>query len=116
MLALCHFKDEKNSFILYDKEDLKEISEQMGIEIEKEISLEELKKDYSLCPIMSVNDLILRSLSRRSRTATHILDELGISCWLKLEQEYNKVQEKKSYLSRSQRELVVSQYDFIINC
>lgn len=115
MFCLCHFKDNENHFILYDKNDLKEIAEQMHIEIEGEVSFEELKRNYASYPMVYVNDLILRSLNRRARTVTHVLDELNISCWAALKKEFDRIQEKKSKLSRSQRELVVNQYNFITN-
>ena len=115
MFALCHFKDNEDNFILYDEKDLKELAEHLNIEIEKEISFEELEKEYFNYPILAADDLFVRALSKRTRTATHILDELGISNWEKLKAEYEKVQEKKSYLSRSQRELVEKQYNLILS-
>ena len=116
MFALCHYKDDTLNFILYSKDDFKDVTEQMNIEIEKEITFEEFNKDYSFHPLMSLNDLILRSLNQKARTNTHVLNELNISCWQKLSDEYNKIQEKKSSLSRSQREMVVKTYEVITSC
>lgn len=113
MFALCHFKDNEINFVLYDKNDIKELAEHMNIEIEKEISFEEMKKDYSFYPIISANDLILRSLNSKSRTNSHVLDELGISRWINIENEWNKIQDKKSKLSKSQRDRVEDLYNFI---
>ena len=113
MFALCHFKDDKNSFVLCDKEDLKEVAEHMNIEIEKELSLEDVEKDYGVYPLIEANDLIIRTMTKKVKTATHKLDTLGISCWARLKQEYNKIQEKASYLSRSERELVVKHYEYL---
>ena len=114
MFALCHFKDDENQFILMDKEDLKEITKHINIEIEKELSFEEFDKDYSFYTLLSVNDLLLRSLNKKARTTAHVLDELHISCWMAVKKEYNKIQEKKSKLSRSQRDLVCKYYDAVI--
>lgn len=113
MFALCHFKDDENKFILCDKEDLKEIAEHMNIEIEKELIFEEFDKDYALYALMTVNDMLLRSMNKKARTTTHKLDELKISCWFALKREYNLIQEKKSNLSRSQRDLVEEHYNYI---
>ena len=113
MFALCHFKDETNSFVLFDKKDIKEVTKEMNIEVEETFNIEKLEKDFSLCPLLSLNDLILRMLNKKARTVTHVLDEVGISCWAKLNNEYSKIQEKKSYLSRSQREMVISQYNLV---
>ena len=113
MFALCHFKDKDDSFVLYDKKDLKEVTEHMNMEIEKEVSFEEFDKDLCFYPMLYVNDLLIRSIKPKARTNTHILDEVGISCWIKLKQEYDKIQEKKSYLSKSQRDIVEQQYHFI---
>lgn len=113
MFGLCHFKDDSNSFILFDDKDFKEVAEQLHIEIEKELSFEELEKDYSEIPILAVNDLLLRSMVGRHRTTTHVLDELGISCWNAIKEEYDKIMEKKSCLSRSQRERLLAHYNHI---
>ena len=114
MFALCKFKDKDFNFVLYDIEDFKELAEDINIEIEKELSFEEFEKDYSFYPMLYVNDLILRSFNNRSRTSSHILDELGISCWIKLKNEYNLIQEKKSKLSRSQREILTHLYNRVL--
>ena len=114
MFALCHFKDDENKFVLMDKEDLKEIAEHMSIEIEKELSFEEFDKDYSFYALLSVNDLLLKSLNRKARTTAHVLDELKISCWMAVKREFAKIQEKKSNLTRSQRERVTDYYNSII--
>jgi len=114
MFALCHFKDDENKFVLMDKEDLKEITEHMNIEIEKELSFEEFDKDYSFYALLSVNDLLLRSLNRKARTTAHVLDELKISCWMAIKKEFAKIQEKKSNLSRSQRDMVINYYNSIV--
>lgn len=113
MFALCHFKDETNSFVLFDKKDIAEVTKEMNIEVEKDFDFEEFDKNYSLYPLLSLNDLILRMLNKKARTITHVLDEVGISCWVKLKNEFSKIQEKKSYLSRSQREMVISQYNLV---
>lgn len=114
MFALCHFKDDENKFVLMDKEGIKEITEHMNIEIEKELSFEEFDKDYSFYALLSVNDLLLRSLNRKARTTAHVLDELKISCWMAIKKEFAKIQEKKSNLSRSQRDMVINYYNSIV--
>lgn len=113
MFALCHFKNNDNSFVLFDKKEIGEVVKEMGVEIEKDFGFEEFEKDYSLYPLLSLNDLLLRMLKPKARTITHVLDELGISCWVKLKQEYAKTQEKKSHLSCSQREMVIAQYNLV---
>jgi len=116
MFAFCKFKDKDDHFVLYDKKDLKEIVEQMNMEIEKEISFEEFEKDFALYPMLDVDDLIIRTVNHKARTATHILDELGISCLATLKKEYVKIQEKSSRLSKSQRDLVEKQYKYLQTC
>lgn len=115
MFALCHFKDNENTFVLMDNEDFKEVIEHLNIEIEKELSFEEFDKDYSLYPLLDVSDLILKSLNRNARTSTHVLDELKISCWMAVKKEFNKIQEKKSKLSKLQRDCVCNYYNFVIS-
>ena len=113
MFALCHYKDDKLKFVLYDKKDIKEVTEYMNIEVEETFDFEKFDKDFAFYPLMSLNDLLLRTLNKKARTATHVLDEVDISCWMKLKQEHAKIQEKKSYLSRSQRELVEKTFALI---
>lgn len=116
MFALCHFKDGDIKFVLFDKKDIKETTQYMGIEVETEFEYEEFDRDYSRFPLMSISDLIIRTMNKRARTTTHVLDEIGISCWMAIKQEYAKIQEKKSYLSRSQRDLVEKQYQLVKDC
>ena len=113
MFALCKFNNEELRFILYDEKDFTDTAKQMNIEIEESMDFAKFAKDFALYPLMAPNDLIIHSLNHKFRTATDRLDEVGISCWAKLKQEYAKVQEKKSNLSRSQRELVEKQYTLI---
>jgi len=116
MFALCHFKENKDKvFILWDKEDIKEIAECFNIEISNEIAFEQVDKDYSLYPILSADDLLLRALNKKARTMTHVLDEIGISCWDQIRKEYDKIKEKKSQLSKSQRDKVVTYYERLTN-
>lgn len=116
MFVVCHFKDTEEKFILYDKNDLKEITQHMNIEIDKELSFDELKNEYASFPLIYTNDMILRGMNKKARTNTHVLDELNLSNFNALEREYNKVLNKKSYLSKSQRDIVVEQYNIIQEC
>lgn len=115
MFGLCKFKDREDRFILYDKEDFKDFAEQMNMEVEKELSFEEFDKDFSFYPMLHIDDIAIRALNRKFRTPTHVLDELGISSWDSLKKENLKVKEKKSRLSRSERDLVEKHFNFIIS-
>lgn len=116
MFAICHTLDNKEEiFIMYDKKDMKEISEQMGIEIEQSITLAQLIKDYSFYPILSCNDLILRVLNRKTRTDTRVLDEIGLRSFISIKKENELIKAKTSRLSRSQRETVARVYNEIMN-
>lgn len=116
MFAICHTLDNKEDiFIMYDKKDMKEISEQMGIEIEQSITLAQLIKDYSFYPILSCDDLILRVLNRKTRTDTRVLDEIGLRSFISIKKENELIKEKASRLSRSQRETVARVYNEIMN-
>lgn len=117
MFALCSFlSNPEEKFVLFDEgKDLSELAEGMNVKIEKEISFNELKEEYSLYNLGYVNDIILRMLRPKERTSTIILGELMLDSWFRLEQEYNKIQEKKSKLSKSQRDIVIEQYNKIIN-
>ena len=113
MFALCNFKNTEDKFVLADKQDFKEVAEQLNIVIDKELTPEEFDGEFSTYPLLLVNDLILRSLNNKARTTTHVLDELGISCWAALKKEETKIQEKASRLSRSQRDRVIIHYNTI---
>lgn len=111
MFFVCHFKEDGSTdFILYDKENIQELADHMNLEIVKEISFEQLNNEFSLYAIVSMNDLLLRSLNQKARTTSHVLDEIGISCWEALKIEHYAIQQKQSKLSRSQRDLVEKQY------
>lgn len=115
MFALCHCKNDELKFVLFDKDDIKEIVQQMDIEVEQEFGFEEFDKNYSFYPLMSLQDLLLRTINKKARTITHVLDELGISCWMKIKQEYTKIQEKTSSLSRSHREMLEQQHTLVLS-
>lgn len=117
MFALCSFlSNPEEKFVLFDEgKDLSELAEGMNVKIEKEISFNELKEEYSLYNLGYVNDIIFRMLRPKERTNTIILGELMLDSWFRLEQEYNKIQKKKSKLSKSQRDIVIEQYNKIID-
>jgi len=116
MFAVCHTLDNKDdTFIMYDKKDMKEIAEHIGIVIEEHISLAKVFKDYSFYPIVSCNDLILRSLNHKARTNTHVLDELGIRTLIQIKQEFDMIQSKASKFSRSERMRIEEVYHTILN-
>ena len=45
MFALCHFKDETNSFVLFDKKDIAEVTKEINIEVEKDLFRKEKEEE-----------------------------------------------------------------------
>ena len=117
MFVLCHFKDNPSDrIIFFDKEERNnEILENMNLEVEKDLTFKDICENYSVFPILSLNDVILTTLNPKIKTDTRRLDEMGCLFWVILETQYNLIQEKKSKLSRSQRELIVRRYNELNN-
>ena len=114
MFISCHLPNNYDLFILYDNKDfdVKEI----GLQLENITVLEPKKilTDYSIFPILNLNEFLLRVIKPNERTITHRLGELGLDSFQKLETEKQKIDEKKSSLSKAQREIVLGRYNDII--
>lgn len=79
----------------------------------KEIGREELDLEpNSLHPILSFDDFILRTFNRK--TNTHKLGLLNINSFKELSNEYSLIQEKKSKLSHSEREIVSTVFESLV--
>ena len=115
MFVLCHLSGNTDRFILYDKKDfdLKEI----GLQVEDIEILEPNKilTDYSIYPILELNEFLLRIIKPRELTITHRLGELGLDCVASLAHEMDLIYAKKSKLSKRQRNMVLQRYDEIKN-
>ena len=113
MFVVCKFPEEYDGkFILFDSKEIK--PEEFNIEKEKEITFEELETEYKRLPIISLNDYLLRSLSK-TRTTSHKLGELNLDSYEQLKYENDLIVNKKSNLSKSQRNLVQERYNEILN-
>jgi hypothetical protein len=114
MFKLVKYKEESPEIIVFDVKDFKP-SDFNLIEV-KEITLDELKKEYALTPMISLNDLILRTIRPKERTVSHVLSECGIECFTALLREYLLITElKASKLSSSQRKMVIDRYNYILS-
>jgi hypothetical protein len=113
MFALCHYKESTYKFVLFDKKEIKEVADHLNIEIEKTMDFEEFDKNYNKIPLLCLDDLVVRSISNKTRTNTHVLSELGISTWTEVKNEYNLIQEKKSKFSHSERKRIEDHYQLI---
>ena len=116
MFISCHLPTKNDEiFLLYDKEDFN--VEELGLNLEDVKVLEPNKiiAEYDEYPILNLNDFLLRMLRPKERTTTHILGELGIESFYHLTHEKLLIDKKQSKLSSSQRQLVISRYNDIIN-
>lgn len=112
MFVVCKFPEEyDDNFVLFDSQEIK--PEEFNINKEKEITFEELESEYKRLPIISLNDYLLRSLSK-TRTISHKLGELNLDSYEQLKYENDLIVNKKSKLSKSQRDLVQKRYNEII--
>lgn len=115
MFIVCHPKDQsEDRFILFDKKDINLEELELPLELDEVIQFEDLISKYRLLPILSLNEFLLRIINPKYRTATHILGEIGINSFFELEEEYNKIEMKKSNLSKSQRDIVVKRYNELL--
>lgn len=114
MFIQCHLPNNDQKFLLYDKKDfdVKEI----GLELEdvEVIEPNKIMSEYDEVPIMNLNDFLLRLLKHDERTTTHVLGELGIDTLYHLVHEKLLIDQKKSKLTRSQRDKVIKRYNEII--
>ncbi len=116
MFIICHPKESPtDKFILFDKQDINLEELELPLELDEVIEFTDMISKYKLLPILSLNEFLLRILKPKARTTTHILGEIGINSFFELEEEYNKIELKKSNLSKSQRELVQKRYDQLLN-
>ena len=113
MLYICHIANDKANFVVYDKKEFK--PEDFNLEPVKEITIDELKSEYSLFPLIKLDEFLLRILAHKKRTINNILAEQGIETFRALEHEYGLINLKQSKLSHSQREFVCKRYEEIIN-
>lgn len=116
MFYICRIPipNENEEFILYDRKAFK--PDDFNVEGVKEITLDEVKSDYNLLPILSLNDFVLGTLNTKMRTHYRILRECGIETFKAFEYEKGLVENKKSKLSRSQRDLVLALYTDMVTC
>lgn len=112
-LVICHIPNDEQlgNFILFDNKEFK--PEDFNLEKIEEIGLEDVKTKHRNLPILELNDFLLRTLRPKSRTVTHILSENKIETFSDLEYQRDLISQKKSNLSRSQREMVLQRYDEI---
>ena len=116
MFIQCHLpaKDDE-IFLLYDKEDFS--VEELGLNLEdvQVIEPNKIMSEYDEFPILNLNDFLLRGLKHNSRTDTHILGEAGIDTLYQLIHEKLLIDQKKSNLPRSKRDIVLKRYDDIMS-
>ena len=114
MFYICRLKEDLEDFIVFDKEEIK--PEDFNLDPVKQISLEELKTEYNLLPLIKLDEFLLRALRPKERTTNRILAECGIENYTAITYEKDLINQKKSNLSRSQRELVLKRYQEIVDC
>lgn len=115
MFISCHFPDNTDVFILYDKDDFD--VEKLGLNLEdvQVLNPTEIMSKYDELPILNLNDFLLRTLRPKERTTTHILAELGIESLYHLVHNKILVDNKTSKFSSSQRKMIVKRYNEIIS-
>ena len=115
MFIQCHLPNRNDElFLLYDSSNFN--VEELGLQLEdvKVIKPEKIVSEYRDYPILNLNEFLLRLLRPKERTKTHLLGELGLDSLQRLETEKQKIDAKKSILSRTQRECVLKRYNDII--
>jgi hypothetical protein len=115
MFIQCHLPNRNDElFLLYDSSDFN--VEELGFQLEdvEVVEPEKIMSEYKNYPILNLNDFLLRLLRPKERTKTHLLGELGLDSLYQLETEKQKIDAKKSILSRTQRECVLERYNDII--
>jgi hypothetical protein len=117
MFISCHLPNKNDEiFLLYDKEDFS--VEELGLNLEdvQVIESSKIMSEYDEFPILNLNDFLLRGLKHNARTDTHILGEAGIDTLYQLIHEKLLIEQKKSNLSRSKRDIVLKRYNDIMKC
>ena len=117
MFIQCHLPARNDEiFLLYDKEDFS--VEELGLNLEdvQVIEPNKIMSEYDEFPILNLNDFLLRGLKHNARTDTHILGEAGIDTLYQLVHEKLLIEQKKSKLSKSKRDIVLKRYDDIMQC
>lgn len=117
MFISCHLPNRNEEvFLLYDKKDFN--VEELGLDLEdvQVIESNKIMSEYDELPILDLNDFLLRGLKHNARTDTHILGEAGIDTLYQLIHEKLLIDQKKSNLPRSKRDIVLKRYNDIMNC
>lgn len=113
MFQLCHLPDKDFKFLLFDNKDfdLKEL----GLTFEGEIiEPNRIVSEYDEYPILNLNELLLKTLKPKERTVSHVLSEVGIETIYQLTHEKLLIDQKKSNLPRSKRDMILQRYQEIM--
>ena len=113
MFQLCHLPDKDFKFLLFDNKDfdLKEL----GLTFEGEIiEPNRIVSEYDEYPILNLNELLLKTLKPKERTVSHVLSEVGIETIYQLTHEKLLIDQKKSNLPRSKRNMILQRYQEIM--
>ena len=115
MFCICNFPDSGDmcKFILYDSKDFN--PEDLNLIKIEEFTKDQLRETYDEIPIVEMNDLILRTIRPNARTTTHVLSEANVETLGDLKYQKDLISQKKSKLSRRERELVLNRYSEIMN-
>lgn len=108
-LVICKYPDSDIKFALYDKEEFN--PEEFNLVKVKDASLNEVLD----LPILNLYDFVIRTVRPKERTDTHILGELGLETFSDLFNEKQLIDQKKSKLSKSQRDIVIKRYTELVN-
>ena len=108
-LVVCKFPDDDKEFLLYDKEEFN--PEEFNLVKVKDTTVQESLD----IPVLKLTDFVLRTMRPKERTDTHILGEIGLETISDLFKEKQLIDQKKSRLSKSQRDIVVKRYNEVIN-
>lgn len=108
---LVKAKTKSGEFIqIYDPEYLNDLDlKDFGLSDIEEIT--ELDRVY---PVYSLTDIILSQITKKT-TDSQKLENLGFYDWGSLVEEVDLILDKKSRLSRSQRELVMQRYNDVLD-
>lgn len=108
MLVKCKTKNNE-TIQIYDPDYLEDLDlKDFGLSDIEEIT--ELNKVY---PVYPLTDIILSQITKKT-TNSQKLENLGFYDWGSLVEEVDLILDKKSKLSRSQRELVLQKYNDVL--
>ena len=113
MFQLCHLPDKDFKFLLFDEKDfdLKEI----GLTFDGEVvESNKILSEYDEYPILNLNELLLKTFRPKERTVSHVLSEFGIESIYQLIHEKLLIDQKKSNLPKSKRDMVLQRYQEIM--